>query len=243
MRPAAAITPTSSANVGNRSPSAWTISAKASIKRRSCRKDQFCPEAYGLCPAQRLRYAGVMAGLVWKLRWESDLSRAEHNALAALLSRIYPDHHSTFEDGRSWAGARPEGRVIGYSDGRPIAHLGFLRRMLRFNEDSSLLVGDVGLVGVDPSLHGSGIGLRLLEQASTCFHDLALPFGFLTCRPSIVPFYERGGWKKLPGQMTRMIDNNLQPETYTGPALALPVLAPMSEWPSDHTVIRDGLEV
>ncbi|WP_241990750.1 GNAT family N-acetyltransferase [Cryobacterium gelidum] len=184
-----------------------------------------------------------MAGLVWTLRWEADLSRDEHDALATLLSCIYPEHHATFAEGRSWSGARPEGRVIGYSEDRPVAHLGFIRRTLRINEDSSLLVGDVGLVGVEPSLHGSGIGLRLLEEASTSFHNLALPFGFLTCRPSVVPFYERGGWKELPGQATRMIDNDLQPETYTGPALALPVLASMSEWPSGQTVIRDGLEV
>ena len=115
--------------------------------------------------------------------------------------------------------------------------------MLRVDQDQSLSVGDVGLVGVDPTLHGSGIGLRLLQEASTSFHNLSLPFGFLTCRPGVVPFYKRAGWKELPGQVTRMIDNDLQPETYIGPALALPVLAPLSEWPSGHTVIRDGLEV
>jgi len=184
-----------------------------------------------------------MVGLVWRLRWEADLSRDEHDAVAALLSRIYPDHAATFAEGRSWSGARPEGRVIGYSEDRPVAHLGFLRRMLRINDDSSLLVGDVGLVGVDPSLHRSGIGLRLLEEVSISFHDLALPFGFLTCRPDVVRFYERAGWRELPGQVTRMIDNDLQLETYTGPALALSVRAPLSEWPSGHTVIRDGLEV
>ena len=200
-------------------------------------------KASGSCPTQCLGYAGVMVGLVWRLRWEADLSRDEHDAVAALLSRIYPDHAATFAEGRSWSGARPEGRVIGYSEDRPVAHLGFLRRMLRINDDSSLLVGDVGLVGVDPSLHRSGIGLRLLEEVSISFHDLALPFGFLTCRPDVVRFYERAGWRELPGQVTRMIDNELQPETYTGPALALSVRAPLSEWPSGHTVIRDGLEV
>lgn len=66
-----------------------------------------------------------------------------------------------------------------------------------------------------------------MDEAAKSFHNLALPFGFLTCRPGVVPFYERAGWKELPGQATRMIDNDLQPETYTGPALALPVLAPV----------------
>lgn len=200
--------------------------------------------AYGVRRGERtFRYAGVMADLAWILRWEADTSRDENDALAALLSRIYPEHHATFAEGRSWSGARPEGRVIGYSEGRPVAHLGFLRRLLRIDNGSSLLVADVGLVGVDPLLRRSGIGLRLLEEASTNFHHLALPFGFLTCRPGVVPFYERGGWTELPGQVTRMIDNNLQPENYTGPTLVLPVLASLAEWPSGHPVIRDGLEV
>ena len=53
--------------------------------------------------------------------------------------------------------------------------LGFLRRMLRINETSAVLVGDVGLGGVRPSSHGSGIGFRLIKEASTRFHDLARP--------------------------------------------------------------------
>jgi len=184
-----------------------------------------------------------MVDLTWRLRWEADLSPGDHDALSELLSRIYPEDHAVFTAGRSWAGARPEGRVIGYQDGRPVAHLGFIRRTLRITETSGLLVADVGLVGVAPSLQRSGIGLRLLEEASAGFHTLALPFGFLTCRPFVVPFYERGGWKELPGQVTRMIDDNRQPETYLGPALALPVLASLAEWPSGHAVTRDGLEV
>ena len=71
-----------------------------------------------------------------------------------------------------------------------------------------------GLVGVRSLSQGSGIGFRLLKGASTTFHDLALPFGFLTCRPGVVPLYKRGGWTELLGQVTCMIDNDLQPETY-----------------------------
>lgn len=188
--------------------------------------------------------ARAVPNLIWTLRWEADLSTADHDSLSALLLRVYPMHDKTFRDGRSWSGAIPEARVIGYDGARPVAHLGFLRRQLRIDDGAaSVLVGDAGLVGVDPDFRGSGVGLQLLTECATALQGLALPFGFLTCGPDVVPFYERGGWQLLPGQVTRMIDNDLRPETYTGPALALPVTAGIEQWPTGHTVVRDGLEV
>jgi nodulation protein A len=182
--------------------------------------------------------------LIWRLRWEADLSTADHDSLSSLLMRVYPMHDKTFRDGRSWYAAIPEARVIGYDGARPVAHLGFLRRHLRIDDGAaSVLVGDTGLVGVDPDYRGSGLGLQLLSECTSVLRRLELPFGFLTCGLDMVPFYERGGWVLLPGQVTRMIDNDLQPETYTGPALALPVIAGVEEWPTGQTVVRDGLEV
>lgn len=184
-----------------------------------------------------------MPKIEWTLRWEADLSEQDHTALAALFARYYPDEAATFTGSRSWFGARPEARVIGYHSGRPVAHLGFIRRMLRLESGGSQLVADVGLVGVDPDYQGSGLGGRLLSEASASLRSLGLPFGFLTCAPAVVGFYATGGWQPAAGQVTRMIDTDLQPETYTGPALVLPVTAAFADWPTGQTIIRDGLEV
>ena len=184
-----------------------------------------------------------MADIEWTLRWEADLSAGDHTALAALCARYYPEDHATFVGARSWYGARPEARVIGYDGGRPVAHLGFIRRMLRLESGGSQLVGDVGLVGVDPDYQGSGLGRRLLAETTARLAGLGLPFGFLTCAPTVVGFYATGGWRQSAGQVTRMIDADLRPETYAGPALVLPVTASFGEWPAGETIIRDGLEV
>lgn len=184
-----------------------------------------------------------MADIEWSLRWEADLSADDHTALAALFGRYYPDDRAVFTGARSWMGARPEARVIGSDGGRPVAHLGFVRRMLRLESGASQLVGDVGLVGVDPDYQGSGLGRRLLAEAATALAGQDLPFGFLTCAPAVVPFYTSGGWHHSVGQVTRMIDTALRPQSYTGPAMVLPVAAPLGDWPTGQTLIRDGLEV
>jgi nodulation protein A len=184
-----------------------------------------------------------MTDIEWTLRWEADLAESDHVALAALFARYFPEDAATFTGARSWYSARPEGRVIGYLGDRPVAHVGFVRRMLRLESGGSQLVGDVGLVGVDPEFQGSGLGGRLLAETAEALRRLELPFGFLTCAPELVGFYARGGWQQAMGRVTRMIDVNLLQETFTGPAMVLPVTATFAEWPAEPTIIRDGAEV
>lgn len=185
-----------------------------------------------------------MSGIVWKLQWEADLAPVVHGSLHELLTDVYPDHAQSFRGGRSWSGARPEGRVVGYADNRPIAHLGFIRRTLRLEgSDDTLFVGDVGLVGVAPDLRQRGVGLELLAETTMVFRLLRLPWGLLTCREEVMPFYERGGWHRMPGQATRKIDNDGEPELDVGSAMVLPLGGSLDGWPHQATVVRDGLEV
>jgi nodulation protein A len=182
--------------------------------------------------------------VTWSVTWENDMSTAGHEALAVLLGRAFPHNAEQFRGTRTWSGARPEVRVVGSVDGRPIAHLAILRRFLRVPDtDADVLVGDAGLVSVDPDVQGTGIGRALLDRTTRLLTDLALPFGFLTCRPAVVPFYRSGGWQQAQGQVTRMIDDSHQTEVHNGPAMVLPVHATMADWPHGHAVDRNGLEV
>jgi nodulation protein A len=182
--------------------------------------------------------------LTWTMTWEDDVTADEHAALAAMLARAYHWHAGQFRGTRSWSGARPEARIVGSAGQRPVAHLGLLRRFLRVPDSgSSVLIGDVGLVAVDPDFQGQGIGSRLLDRSTRAMTGLALPFGFLTCRLEVVPFYRSGGWQQAHGQVTRMIDNSQRPEIYAGPAMVLPVHGRMADWPHGCLLDRNGLEV
>jgi nodulation protein A len=182
--------------------------------------------------------------LRWELAWENELTGDRHVALTTMLARAYPQFADLFRGGRSWSGARPEYRVVGWRGDRPVAHLGVLRRFLRVPAaGTSVLVGDVGLVAVDPEVQGSGVGRALLERTARLLDEQELPFGYLTCRPAVVPFYRSAGWHLAVDQVTRMIDNLHLAETYRGPAMVLPVRAPLGDWPHGQVVDRNGLEV
>lgn len=183
--------------------------------------------------------------VTWSCRWETSLEPREHHAVAALLARSYARSATTFPRGRSWAGARPELRVLGHQDGELVAHAGLARRFLHapdHDHDTSVLVGDVGLVAVHPGRQGQGLGAALMATLATTLERLDLPFGFLTCGPEVRPFYERCGWTPLLAHPLRSIriDQTLEDDRRNG--MLLPVGRPVADWPSGR-IERNAQEI
>jgi nodulation protein A len=161
--------------------------------------------------------------LDWTLAPESGISSHTHKALAGMLARAYPEYAGTFGGRRSWMWARPEARMVGMAGGRPVAHLGLVRQFEQPSESGErLLVGEVGLVAVDPDFQGRGIGRELMARTATELTGLALSFGYLTCSPAVVPFYEGAGWHQLSYSPVMAGD------THT---MIRPLLASLSAWP------------
>ena len=132
--------------------------------------------------------------LDWTSVWEDDV--VDHAELAVVLARAFP-HAGRIGGEQSWSSARPELRLVGRADGRVVAHAAVLRRFLQI-DGRAQLVGDVGLVAVDPARHGSGLGAALLARVREALRGLGMPFGFLTCGERVAGFYARGGWVGRP---------------------------------------------
>jgi nodulation protein A len=183
-----------------------------------------------------------MSAVEWSLTWEDDLDAGAHAELAALLARVFP-HSGRIGGTRSWSSGRPEARLVGRRDGRAVAHLAVLRRFLRFpGAAPDLLVGDVGLVGVDPDRQGEGLGGRLLAAAAEALTGLDVPFGFLTTAEDLVGFYASAGWVRVPARTRQLAPDGL-PVVDGGPSMVLPVRARMADWPAADVVDRNGYEV
>ncbi|TGO05694.1 GNAT family N-acetyltransferase [Serinibacter arcticus] len=173
----------------------------------------------------------------WRTVRETDLTAADHTALAGLLARAFPE---TDLRGRSWCSERPELRLVGTDDdGAPAAHLAVLRRFVRVGT-AEVLVADTGLVAVDPSRQGTGLGLALLTEAARVLAGLGVPFGFLTTGHDREGFYSRGGWRRTPTQLTRTIERDESVQVWREASLHLPL--GRGEFPSGE-ITRDGYEV
>ena len=175
--------------------------------------------------------------LDWTSVWEDDV--VDHAELAVVLARAFP-HAGRIGGEQSWSSARPELRLIGRADGQVVAHAAVLRRFLQIDGHAQL-VGDVGLVAVDPTRHGTGLGAALLAQIREALCGLGMPFGFLTCGEQVAGFYARGGWSRVPGP-TRMIRADGQTQVYGGVSMVLALATPLDAWPTGR-IDRNGWEV
>jgi nodulation protein A len=180
------------------------------------------------------------ADLSWEWTWEDDLTAGDHEVLGVLLARCFPRSFTPFGPGRSWSSARPELRLVGRVAGRPVAHVAVLRRVLQVG-GAAVIVGDVGLVAVDPDVQGRRAGAALLSRCRDRLHDLDLPFGFLTCGEHVAGFYAAGGWTRVPGP-TRMVRADGRVQVYGGVSMVLPVRRGIEAWPVGQ-VERNGWEV
>ncbi len=178
--------------------------------------------------------------LSWVTTWEDDLSESGHAVLGALLARSFPRSRTPFGPGRSWSSARPELRLVASVGDRPVAHLGVLRRFVQIGS-AAVLVGDVGLVAVDPGRQGTGLGAALLARGRRTLVGLDLPFGFLTCGTHVAGFYAAAGWVAVPGP-TRMVRADGRVQVYGGASMVLPVGRGIDDWPPGR-VDRNGWEV
>jgi len=177
-------------------------------------------------------------GTEWAAVWEDDVE--DHVELAALLARAFPRSRTPFGDDRSWSSARPELRVVGRRDGHVVAHTGVLRRFLQV-DGRAQLVGDVGLVAVDPGQQGTGLGAALLAETREALCGLGMPYGFLTCGEQVAGFYARSGWTRVPGPI-RMIRADGRMQVYGGVSMVLALATPIDAWPPGR-IDRNGWEV
>ncbi|UPK05855.1 NodA family N-acyltransferase [Bradyrhizobium sp. 170] len=191
----------------------------------------------------------------WRVCWENELRLADHIELSEFFRETYGPigefNANLFEGGRSWAGARPEVRVIGYDTRGVAAHIGALRRFIKVGE-VDLLVAELGLYGVRPDLEGLGISHSMRVMYSV-LQQLGVPFGFGAVRhvlkEHLTKLLERPGLATvLSGVRVRStlpdVYPNLSPtRTEDVLVVVLPIGRPISEWPTGTLIDRNGPEL
>ncbi|MGY4473495.1 NodA family N-acyltransferase [Bradyrhizobium sp. USDA 3364] len=191
----------------------------------------------------------------WSVRWESELRLTEHAELAEFFRKSYGPtgafNAQPFEGNRSWAGARPEVRVIGRDAHGVAAHVGLLRRFIKIGA-VDLLVAELGLYAVRPDLEGLGIS-HAMRVMYPKLHELGVPFGFGTVRPALEKHLTRLVQRQgLATLMSGLRVRSTHPDVYPNLSpiridevivVVFPVQSAISEWPAGAMIDRNGPEL
>jgi len=175
------------------------------------------------------------------IRWETELTAADHDALSVLLQAAF----ATSEEfvGRSWplAYARKEARIWLADDdtGRPLAHLAVARRLVGV-AGADVLVTGVGDVAVAPDRHGHGLGAALMRELDGRLRtQFAADFGLVQCGHDVVGFYQRTGWSPIANPVLEVdVRDQRSVRDNPGVMLARPGLRPLAEWPDGLLDLR-----
>jgi GNAT superfamily N-acetyltransferase len=159
----------------------------------------------------------------WEIRGVADLTAGEQAALRTLALAVYPPEVAEAWPGRAIEWAQHQWGVIGWgAGGVALCHVGIVVRDARWN-DRAVKVGGIGGVKTHPAFRGRGFAGTAIRQALEFFREQGdVDFGLLVCEPGLVPFYERLGWRRFPGQFLVTQGQATVPFTFNLP-MTIPV--------------------
>jgi GNAT superfamily N-acetyltransferase len=138
----------------------------------------------------------------WELRRIADLTADEQAALRTLALAVYPPDVAAAWPGRALEWAPQQWSVLGWdAEGAVLCYVGVLLREARWN-GRAVRVGGIGGVKTHPASRGRGFATTALQRALDFFREQGnVDFGLLVCEPGLMPFYERLGWHRFPGEL------------------------------------------
>lgn len=132
----------------------------------------------------------------------SDLSRRELECLRDLFDGEYFREHGPWDPDAPYGYAPADVHVVVSSDGRLLGHVGFQLRSIAVGVCDVAVAGTGGVL-VRKESRGIGLGAALMRRAQASMRSFGVPgkpkaeFGYLGCRPEVVPFYQATGWRRI----------------------------------------------
>jgi GNAT superfamily N-acetyltransferase len=132
----------------------------------------------------------------------ADLTAEEQAALRTLSLAVYPPETASAWPGRAFEWAPHQWGVITWdAGGEAVCYVGVLLREARWNEQA-VKVGGIAGVKTHPAFRGRGLASAAIRRALDFFRVREdVDFALLVCEASLIPFYERLGWRRFPGDL------------------------------------------
>ena len=129
------------------------------------------------------------------------LTQSHKDALQVLRQAVYPPEVLASLPGNRFTWASPQWSIFIWDNDQLVSRVGLLQREILSNGQKKS-IGGIGGVATHPESQGKGYASLAMRAASDVMNtkwDVA--FALLFCRPHLVPFYERLGWKPFAGNV------------------------------------------
>lgn len=171
-----------------------------------------------------------------------DLTDDDLDCLRAFFDREY------FADYGAWSPDAPYGyspaevHVMAFRRETLVGHVGFQPRTIAVGEHDVTVAGTGGVL-VAEETRGSGLGRRTMHRAQEAMRRTpGVEFGYLGCRPAVVPFYEAAGWRRIHAVERHLsrLDPTSVIESDAAPILVCAAARPTEQWPEGDVDLRGG---
>lgn len=126
----------------------------------------------------------------------ADLSDAEKAEIRAVSEAVYPPDAGAGPS-KSVEWARPERCVRVHAD-ELVSCVGVVIRDGTW-EDRPVRIGGIGGVMTHPAARRKGYAEAGIQRAVEVFRDEGVAFGLLVCKPHLLDYYGRLGWRAFDG--------------------------------------------
>lgn len=129
------------------------------------------------------------------------LSETQKESLNQLRSAVYPPEVLATLPGKLFTWASPQWSVLLWDEAELVSRVGLVVREIVSNGETKV-IGGIGGVMTHPGKQGKGYASKAMDEAATIFDEkLNVAYALLFCRPHLVEFYKRLGWKPFQGQL------------------------------------------
>ncbi|HKY53773.1 MAG TPA: GNAT family N-acetyltransferase [Anaerolineales bacterium] len=131
----------------------------------------------------------------------TDFSAHQQRGLESLRAAVYPPEVMATLPSRLFTWASPRWSVLVWDGEELVSRVGLLVRNA-FHDGTSKRIGGIGGVATHPASQGKGYASLAMREATKHFDkELKVDYALLFCRPHLVPFYGRLGWKPFEGKV------------------------------------------
>lgn len=184
-------------------------------------------------------YAASM-GEVIRVRRHADLASVELDAIQRLFDGEYLKDFGPWTPDAPYGYSPADTHVLAFRGRDVVGHVGFQRRRIAVGMHEVVVAGTGGVL-VDKASRGTGLGGLVMRHAQRVMRaETEIEFGFLGCRPEVVPFYEKSGWVQVHSteRCLSRLDQKSVVQTEGGPTLICAAQRDTSEWPDGDVDLR-----